>query len=332
MFALRLTLIVAIIGAQGLCAAPQEMTFVVETVVAKEEPFAFKRRYIGTINAEYFSLLRPQMSGTIDEINVKANQQVKKGQHLFSLDNSPLKKAVELDQKHLNLAKAAYLRKGALRKTNDITRAQLEEAEMAMLFAEQKLAESKKALKNSEVVAPFDGVVGVPRVVMGQSVTPKDTLISIKQGYYFISLRIPASRLKEIAVGQPVLVNSETVLVDAVEKSIDPHTRTGFARATLKECPRCIVGSSAFAELTIEDNPQAIMLTRNAIFYKKGKPYVVKVESDKSGITRADIKEISVGLEQEGMVQIKTGVLAGDLIVKANPKRLSQGARLKVVS
>jgi hypothetical protein len=55
--------------------------------------------------------------------------------------------------------------------------------------------------------------------------------------------------------------------VNAVERSIDPLTRTGFAQVKLKECPRCIVGSSVFAEVTIKTKPKAIMLSRNAIFY-----------------------------------------------------------------
>lgn len=331
MWFFHLVLLNLLFLAPGLSSAPREMTFVVEAVVAKEEPFAFKRRYLGTINAEYFSLLKTQMSGTIDEIKIKANAQVKKGQVLFSLDNALLKRALDLDQKHLALAKKAFIRQQALRKTHDITKAQLDQAEMALLSAEQKLSESKKALQSSEVRAPFDGVVGVPRVVMGQSVTPDDILVSIKKGAYFLSLRIPASRLQEVSVGQPVLVNQEIALLDAVERSIDPLSRTGFARATLKECPRCIVGSSVFAELTIENNDKTIMLGREAIFYKNGQPHIVKIIKDNSGLKRAEIQQVVVGHEQEGMVQIKSGVAKGDEIVKANPKRLSPGALLKVI-
>jgi len=331
MYAYLCALILTALCALNVVASPSEIISVVETVVAKEEPFSFKRRYIGVIGTEYFSLLKPQVSGTIDEINVKADQAVKKNQRLFSLDNSDLKKSVLLDQKNLALAKKALSRSLVLKKTHDVTKAQVDQDEHAVLAAEQKLADSKNALKNSEIEAPFDGVVGVPRVVMGQSVTPADTLISIRQGIYSVTLRIPASRLKEIAVGQAVLVNKETAHIDAVERSVDPLTRTGFAKATLKSCARCIVGSSVFADVTIEDKPKAIMLSRNVIFYEKGQPHVVVVKTDQAQKSTAEIRPVSLGKEQDAMVEILSGLRPGEVVVKANAKRLRPGSLLKVL-
>ncbi|HXW60457.1 MAG TPA: efflux RND transporter periplasmic adaptor subunit, partial [Myxococcota bacterium] len=160
-------LCLGLLVAANLFAQIPEMTYVVETITAKEEPFAFKRRYIGTISSEYFSLLKPEMNGTIDEINVRPEQSVKKNQHLFSLDNAAQKALVKIDEKHLELAQKSLNRYKALRATGDVSKAQLDEALLAVLRAEQKLAENKKNLKNTEIRAPFDGIVGVPRVVLG---------------------------------------------------------------------------------------------------------------------------------------------------------------------
>jgi membrane fusion protein (multidrug efflux system) len=313
-------------------AAPPSPTFVVEVIEAKEEPFSFKRRYIGTITSEYFSLLRPDSIGTIDEINVKPEQAVKKGQRLFSLDNAAQRSLVDLDEKHLNLSKRSLKRYEELRKTDDISTAQLEKALIDVLHAEQKLAQDRKALTSTEVRAPFDGIAGVPRVVLGQTVSPKDSLISIRKGLFSVSFRVPASRLKEIAVGEPILVNKETAKIDAVERSIDPLTRTGFAKATLKECPRCIVGSSTFVEVTVSDKANAILLPNTAIYYSEGEPHVVLVVKNPQGELIAQEQKVSVGHEQKGMVEILSGVKNGDMIVKINPKRLPKSAKLKVAS
>lgn len=307
-----------------------EITYVVESFTAKEEPFSFKRRFIGTIASEYFSLLKPQMNGTIDEINVTPEQSVKKGQHLFSLDNAAQRSLVKLDEKHLLLAQKTLKRYQTLRKTEDISKAQLETAQLSVLQSEQKLAENKKALKNTEVRAPFDGIVGVPRVVLGQSVTPADTLISIRKGFFSVSFRIPASRLKEIEVGQAVEVNKEIATISAVERSIDPTTRTGFAKVILKDCSRCIVGSSVFAEVTITKKPQAILVPKDAVFYSRGKAHVVMLKTNEQGELVGEEKEVSVGHEQAGMLEIISGLVSGDKVVKANPKRLPKGAKLRV--
>lgn len=312
-------------------AKKPEMVYVVEAITAKKEPFSIKRRYIGTIFSEYFSLLKPEASGTIDEISVKPEQQVKKGQKLFSLDNAAQKKLVLLSEKHLLLAKNALKRHEILRKTNDISKAELDKALLHVLEAEQKLAEHKRTLNLTEVRAPFDGIVGVPRVVLGQTVSPKDTLISIRKGDYFISFRIPPSRLKEILVGQPVVVKDEKTLIDAVERSVDPVTRTGFARALLKTCHQCVVGSSEFLEVVVAIKPEAILLPKNAIYYDRGKPFVVRIKEENGQLT-AEPQEISLGQEQGEFVHVLKGVNGGDKIVKANPKRLKKGAKLRIVS
>jgi membrane fusion protein (multidrug efflux system) len=308
----------------------KEIVFVVESEVVKAQSFSFKRRFIGTLSTEYFSLLKPKMSGIIDEINVKAEQKISKNQHLFSLDNEAFKKSVELDKKNLSIAHKALMRAQSLFKHNDITKAQLDEAQSAKLRAEHRLLESQKALRNAEVLAPFDGIAGVPRVVMGQQVEPSDTLISIQKGAYFVTIQIPASRLNEISPGQKIIVNKEEAFIDAVERSVDPKTRTGFAKAIIKGCERCIVGGSVFVDVIIEDNPQAIMLSRNAIFYEKGQAYVVVVKNENNE-HKADLRAVTLGKEQEGLVHIVSGLNSEDIIVKANPRRLRQGSLLKVL-
>jgi multidrug efflux pump subunit AcrA (membrane-fusion protein) len=58
----------------------------------------------------------------------------------------------------------------------------------------------------------------------------------------------------------------------------------------------------------------------------------VLVKTDPKGQIVAEEREVSVGHEQEGKIEITSGIDAGDHIVKANARRLPKGAKVKVAT
>lgn len=313
-------------------AAMPEMTYVVETSIVTPRPqFLVERRYIGTIKAEKFSLLAPKMAGTVASIDVEAGQKVKKGQLLFSLSGTSEVRSVELAEKSLKLAQEKLARNRVLYQSQDITKSQLDEAEAEVLSANTRLESQRQNKEKVEIRAPFDGVVGVPRVALGETVQPDNPIISVMDGPFSITINIPSSRLAEVMVGQRVRLKSGNTTIAAVERSIDPTTRTGFAKAMLASCKDCIIGDSVYALIGVHEKENALLITRNAIFYKDQKAHVVVVQKTDEGKLKAAIKEVSVGEEQEGEVEILSGLKEGDEIIIANPKRIPDQANLSVL-
>lgn len=315
----------------SIAAMGKEITYVVETAVVKPQAeFAIVRRYIGTIKAEKFSLLRPKITGTIAAILVKPNQKVKKGELLVTLTSNVEKRSLELAKKSLQLSTQALERSRSLFKSHDVTKSKLEEAERDVLNAKAKVEEEKRVVENVELRAPFDGVVGIPRVVMGESVQLDTPVISISDGPLSVFINIPASRLAEVKTGQAAKIKTLNANIAAVEKSIDPKTRTGFATATLPPCDSCIVGDSVFVNINVVDKKNVILISKNAVYYQNQKPKVVVVKSEEDK-HRAEIREIVVGEEQEGVVEVLSGLKEGEEIVIVNPKRIPPQANLSVL-
>jgi membrane fusion protein, multidrug efflux system len=326
-----LIFVVLVIANHALSAKPPEMSYVVETMVIKPvDKLAIERRYIGTIHAEKFSRLSPKSIGTVASIDVKPGQRVKKGQLLISLKSGVEKRSLELAEKSLQSLQKELERNKTLFASQDITKPELEKSEREVLSARARLEEQKRGLENVEIRAPFDGVVGVPRVVLGESVEPGTNIISVMEGPYSVFINIPASRLSEIKVGQPVRMKSNQSTIDAVEMSIDPITRVGFAKALFNTCESCIVGDSIFVHITVYDKPNAILLPKKAIYYQNGKPHVVMVVK-KAENSQAAIREVTVGEEQDGQVEILSGLVASEEVVIANPKRIPEGAKVMVL-
>lgn len=314
-----------------LYAQPKEIPFVVETIVMTPvKRFAIERRYIATLQADKFSWLAPKSAGTVANIAIKPHQHVKKGQLLLSLKGGGQKSSVEIAEKSLVLSVKEFERNQELFQTKDITKSELEKSERDVLAARHRLLELKRELLNIEIRAPFDGIVGVPKVVLGESVDASKHVISIMAGEFSVFINVPASKLAEIKEGQPIRVKTLQSTISAVERSIDPLTRVGFAKASFKKCDFCIVGDSVFAHITVHEKNDALLVPKRAIYYKNGKPHIVLVVQN-GDASKSHIQEIVIGEEQEGNVEVISGLQPNDHIVAANPKRIPEGATLTVI-
>ncbi len=329
--------ILPITAALFLCAFASmahmpEMNFVVESAVVKPRPqFVIERRYIGTVKAEKFSLLNPKTSGTVASIDVKAGQQVKKGQLSLTLTSTVETKSVELALESLKRAQEKLKRSRKLFKNDVISKSQLEDAEEAERIAKSNLEAQKKQKESVEIRAPFDGVVGVPRVVLGETVQPQVPVISIMDGPFSVFINIPSSRLAEVKSGQKVVVKSVAATIDAVERSIDPINRTGFAKVILPNCETCIVGDSVNATISVYEKNNVILIDKDSFYYKNQKPYVVVIAKNEGEKRHAQVREIVIGEEQDGLVEVVSGLKDGEEIISVNPKRVTNKASVTVI-
>lgn len=309
----------------------KERAFVVETESIKAQPFAIKRKYIGTINAENFSLLQANAVGTVSAILVKPGAFVKKDQLLVSLDNAMQKASFALAKQSYESLNAELSRLQTLQKSGDATKAQVDRAERELLASSISLEASKKSLENTEIRASFDGYAGVPRVVLGESLKPGSPVISLKKGPYSFKFLVPASRLRELKLGQKIEIGKQLISISAIENIIDPKTQTGFAKAEFASCDDCIVGESVFGLVEIANQARAILIDKNAFFYDKGKAYAVAVVEQANGEKRAEHREIKLGQEHEGKVEILSGLAEGEEIVSSDPKRIFPKTLVRVI-
>lgn len=314
---------------------PQPMgpniSYVVETSVIKPVKFSVERRYIATIKAEKFSILSAKSLSMVEKIHVSPGARVKKGDLIISLKGGIEKAGFNLAKKSLSLLEEQLSRYRKLYATNDITKSEMDRLEGEVLIARSKLEDQRRSLENVQLTAPFDGVVGVPRAVLGETVAAGAPLVSISDGEFVAFINIPASRLLEVKVGQQARLKDIKSSISAVEKSIDEKTRVGFATAIFPTCESCIIGDSVYVKITVHETENALLVNRNAIYYKDQKPQIVLVVKDKAGQSIAQIKEIIVGEEQDGLVEVVSGIKSGDEIVSANPKRIPDKAVLTVL-
>jgi len=85
-------------------------------------------------------------------------------------------------------------------------------------------------------------------------------------------------------------------------------------------------GMVAIAEILGPENTDIIAVSKSSIFDKDGQKFVYKV-IDQTAIQ----KEVLTGISFNNLVEIKSGLESGDLIVKSGINLLTDGKKIKIV-
>lgn len=300
-------------------------SLVVEATTLTPKSFEISHRYMGTVGAQSFAILYPRGPGNVNKILVAPGQSVKKGQTLVSLENATEANLRDIGQKNAALAKATFERRKKLFESGDITKASLEEAQKEWLRTKSAYESATQSVTKTEIKAPFDGVVGVPRVDIGQQVSTDTEIISMVKGPFYLKIQIPASELRKTKVGQLVKIDDLMGKIVALEeKVIDPKTKTSFAKVSLPG-ENYIYGESRNVLVITDVKNDAMVLHRDAVFYKDGKPAVSVV---KDGV--CERRFVTLGPQQNGVYEILSGLSFGEAVITANPQRAYPGAKVRV--
>lgn len=306
-----------------------EQEIVVETEVLRPTTFTITRTYFGKLTTEKFTELTAKAVSEVDAIHVVPNQVVKPGQLLVSLRAGGQRRSLELSLEKLRGQKAMLERSRQLFSSKDIAKTELERREALYVAAEAEVEQARISAESFAIKAPFGGLVGMPRVVIGQTVAIGDVIITVRHEPFVLNVQIPGSRLGEIKTGQTIKVQGQETTIAAVDASIDAKTRMGLARANLPHCPGCIIGESVEVAVDVARVANAVVVKNTGIFYDHGQAYVIKIAKKDQGMVGEKVA-VTIGAEYAGGAEITSGLRPGDEIVAINPRRVRHSAKVKI--
>ncbi|MDQ2869959.1 MAG: efflux RND transporter periplasmic adaptor subunit, partial [Acidobacteriota bacterium] len=180
----------------------------------------------GTLSAVTTVQVGSQVSGIIAKLYADFNSQVKKGQLLAELDETPFKEKieqnvaalekakVEMRNAEISLRRQKALSQQGLAPQADIDQAQAnyDAARASVAQAQAMLNQAQTDLHNSKIKAPIDGVVVSRQYDVGQTVAASfqaPTLFTIAQDLtkMQVSADISESDIGQIKVAEPVRFN-----------------------------------------------------------------------------------------------------------------------------
>lgn len=299
---------------------------VVEAVTLVPTTISKSVKLIGQVKAKREAHLTSEITGLVQGIVAKEGAQVKKGTLLAYLRNDDLKRGTQAAEKNAALLENQFARDKKLFQDGVISKDAMQKAESAWSNAKMAASNARILFDQSEFRAPFDGTVGVFRVSVGNFVKTGDEIVAlVDPGELEIEFSVPEKLISNLKVNDEVTILKNPGKVLSLQRTIDPNTQMGLARATMAKCDQCIVGSYVDVAVVVERREKALGVPSEAFFIKDGVQQVYVVKKGKAVLT-----PVTLGLRGDTLVEITKGVVAGDVVVTRGRNKLEEGSDVKV--
>lgn len=306
----------------------------IETAPAKRERLAQTLSLPGEIaaNPDLSARLATPVSGRIERVDIQEGDRVEKGKPLIVI------RVVEMARVRAERATAAAKAKAARAKAKR-ARALFEqkvatenetldaEGEADSLEAEVKGLDSQLSALGGggtsvTLRAPVSGVVLSRTAIVGQSVSPSDTLGNIADlGKLWFLGRVFEKDLGRLRVGSSAEVELNAFpkerfsgKIEQIGSQVDPVARTLTARVTLEnERSLLRIGLFGTARIAIDDEQKrepVLVVPRDAIAEIGGKSIVFVKHED-----HFELHEVVLGESALGKVQVLSGLGEGEPVV-----------------
>ena len=306
----------------------------VEVVVVKPATVQEDLLAVGSLRSNESVILRPEVSGRIASIGFRDGQVVKKGQLLVGLDATVNEAEVAQYQAEYDLALSNQKRSEDLARQKFISSSAQETAASNAQVAEARLKLAQARLSKMRIVSPFDGVVGIRGVSLGDYVKDGTDLVNVEDVRNLkVDFRLPERSLSQIQVGQSVEVIADALpnerwqgQIEAVNPRIDANGRAVELRARLDNASGRLRPGMFVRVRVIVGERSGLLVPEEAIVPQGEEFYVYKVVEGSA--RRVPVK---IGVRRAAQVEIVEGIAAGDLVVTAGMRLTRDGQPVRVL-
>ena len=290
----------------------------------------FFKTYInvqGRVDAEESVSLSSQMPGTIIKINVKAGDEITKGQILAETDARVLYQSISDLQTSAELVNQLYDKQKALWDQKIGTEIQYLQAKSQKESMEKKLSTLQEQVRMTKIISPIDGTIDAVDIKLGQLTAPGMPAIRVIN---FNNLKIKAdlaeSYASKVHKGDEVIIrfpdSNDTIKakVSYASRSISPLNRTFGVEIDLDD---------QIAIININDyvsKKPVISIPVNYVQKDLKGLYYVFVAANNV----VEKKNVILGREYNGLTEVTEGLLANDLLITSGYDGLNEGDVVKI--
>lgn len=183
-----------------------------------------------------------------------------------------------------------------------------------------------------QVRATINGTILEVPVEPGQRVSMGDSLAKLAQEDSLIAqLRVPELQIREVAIGQRVVVDTRNSKINGTVSRIDPAVLNGNVlvdvtlEGTLPDDVRPDL--SVDGEIMIAELQDAIFVNRPLFAQSRSQSAVYKLSANGEFVERV---KVNLGFGSINQIQILDGLQVGDKIVISDPTRLQSYEKIRI--
>jgi membrane fusion protein (multidrug efflux system) len=308
----------------------------VKAAQAKRGPASSKVEAVGDVMAGESVVLRPEITGRVAAIRFEEGRKAKLGEVLLELNADEQRAAVAQSQSSVQLEQQSFQRIRDMRTKNLASQQQYDESLARLQSAEAVLERDRVRLSKTQLPAPFDGIVGLRQVSLGDYVSPGQALVNLESlDPIKLDFKLPEKYAARITKGLKVEATVEawpgrlfTGEILAVDPKLDEATRTVKARARLSNADLALrPGMFARVVLDLGAARTALFVPEQAVEAKGSKAMVFRVTDGKALLT-----PVKTGERRPGLVEISEGLKEGDWVVTEGQLKLGDGSPVTIIN
>jgi len=290
---------------------------IVDVIVASTHSIDNKIEANGSVVANEYVELHPEISGRITYLNVPEGAHVEKGTVIARINDADLQATLAKSRAMLDLYKKTEERDRKLLEINGLNQADYDIAVSNIHSTQADIDYTQAQIDKTIIRAPFSGTVGLRQVSPGAYVTPTNIIATVQQlDKIKVDFTLPEQYTPLIKKGSLVDIQVDAVnnihrkgLIVATEPQINLSSRNLKVRALLLDGQG---HPGAFVKVFVNAgiDKQAILVPTNCIIPDDKNNQVILVKGGK-----AQFANVKTGVREANNVEITSGISPGDTVV-----------------
>lgn len=284
---------------------------------------------VGSLRSYESVTVAPEIAGRLDAILVEEGQRVTKGTLIAKLDQSVYRAQLAQAMASVELSKADVERAQRMLQKDVASVQTVQQAESRLRASMADIAVAQANLGKTEITAPFDGILGLRQVSIGDYLEAGDEIINLEQiDPLKVDFRIPETYFSIAKVGQTITLKVDALpgetfegKIYVIDPLIDREGRSIIIRAEVPNgSDRLRPGLFVSIDLVYDARENAVLVPEQAIVPIGEKRFVFRIVD---GIAKQT--EVELGIRQAGKVEVRKGLATGDTVVTAGQLKIADG-------
>ncbi len=318
----------------------------IPTAVVQAAPAGYERVFPGNVRANRRVELAFSVPGLLDRLNAEEGRRIRQGEVIAGLDERDYRYALDAAAARCANAKRELARHRNLRRQGVVTESEYEDAQTAHDIAVAELRTCEKALEDTVLRAPFDGVVVERYAENHEHVQAKRAIVAF-QDISLVEVVVPVPE-RLFARGGAGALRSPRVRFDADgERWFDATVREHSARSdrvtqtydlvvALAPPPdlNVLPGMTATVKVRIAGSSDAASPTGHATqvpaealwLGRDGGSYVWVIDPAGADPSKRRVETVNM---RDGCVEVRSGLRPGEHVAIAGLHTLREGLRVR---
>ncbi|MDO9637336.1 MAG: efflux RND transporter periplasmic adaptor subunit [Pseudotabrizicola sp.] len=278
-----------------------------------------------------------ESGGLVRLVSFASNDRVTEGQVLLQIDDDSERASLAAAEAALGVTQTESQRAATLTERGVGTANSVETALAQVESARAQVAQVRTALDAKTLTAPFDGVIGIPRVEMGQYVTPGTVYATLQDlDRMFVDFTVPEQQIGALDLGRAISVSTDVGdfsaegRITGIEPQVDPRTRLVSVRAAVDNTDGSLLpGQFLRVRVALPQEDGVITVPQTAVISSLYGDSIYVVVPDGDGL-RVDQAFVTLGRRAGNRIEVVDGIAAGAQIVTSGQNRLSNAAAVVI--